>query len=119
MREQAHAFAQEEATRAAQEKAAADKAAAAAAAAAAASSEAQLVAKAEDEAAADFFKDGVIDAAATPQAPQETLQVPQEEEVLCSRALLPTLRCWSTWQHALLPDSAPPSRTKLDALVLN
>ena len=109
MREQAHAFAQEEATRAAQEKAAADKAAAAAAAAAAASSEAQLVAKAEDEAAADFFKDGVIDAAATPQAPQETLQVPQEEEVLCSRALLPTLRCWSTWQHALLPDSAPPS----------
>ena len=109
MREQAHAFAQEEATRAAQEKAAADKAAAAAAAAAAASSEAQLVAKAEDEAAADFFKDGVIDAAATPQAPQETLQVPQEEEVLCSRALLPTLRCWSTWQHALLPDSAPSS----------
>lgn len=109
MREQAHAFAQEEATRAAQEKAAADKAAAAAAAAAAASSEAELVAKAEDEAAADFFKDGVIDAAATPQAPQETLQVPQEEEVLCSRALLPTLRCWSTWQHALLPDSAPPS----------
>ena len=109
MREQAHAFAQEEATRAAQEKAAADKAAAAATAAAAASSEAQLVAKAEDEAAADFFKDGVIDAAATPQAPQETLQVPQEEEVLCSRALLPTLRCWSTWQHALLPDSAPPS----------
>ena len=90
MREQAHAFAQEEATRAAQEKAAADKAAAAAAAAAAASSEAQLVAKAEDEAAADFFKDGVIDAAATPQAPQETLQVPQEEEVLCSPALLPT-----------------------------
>ena len=109
MREQAHAFAQEEATRAAQEKAAGDKAAAAAAAAAAASSEAQLVAKAEDEAAADFFKDGVIDAAATPQAPQETLQVPQEEEVLCSRALLPTLRCWSTCQHALLPDSAPPS----------
>lgn len=109
MREQAHAFAQEEATRAAQEKAAADKAAAAAAAAAAASSEAELVAKAEDEAAADFFKDGVIDAAATPQAPQETLQVPQEEEVLCSRALLPTLRCWSTWQHALLPDSAPSS----------
>ena len=109
MREQAHAFAQEEATRAAQEKAAADKAAAAAVAAAAASSEAELVAKAEDEAAADFFKDGVIDAAATPQAPQETLQVPQEEEVLCSRALLPTLRCWSTWQHALLPDSAPPS----------
>ena len=109
MREQAHAFAQEEATRAAQEKAAADKAAAAAPAAAAASSEAELVAKAEDEAAADFFKDGVIDAAATPQAPQETLQVPQEEEVLCSRALLPTLRCWSTWQHALLPDSAPPS----------
>ena len=100
MREQAHAFAQEEATRAAHEKAAADKAAAAAAAAAAASSEAELVAKAEDEAAADFFKDGVIDAAATPQAPQETLQVPQEEEVLCSRALLPTLRCWSTWQHA-------------------
>lgn len=109
MREQAHAFAQEEATRAAQEKAAADKAAAAAVAAAAASSEAELVAKAEDEAAADFFKDGVIDAAATPQAPQETLQVPQEEEVLCSRALLPTLRCWSTWQHALLPDSAPSS----------
>jgi hypothetical protein len=109
VREQAHAFAQEEATRAAQEKAAADKAAAAAAAAAAASSEAELVAKAEDEAAADFFKDGVIDAAATPQAPQETLQVPQEEEVLCSRALLPTLRCWSTWQHALLPDSAPSS----------
>ena len=84
MREQAHAFAQEEATRAAQEKAAADKAAAAAAAAAAASSEAQLVAKAEDEAAADFFKDGVIDAAATPQAPQETLQVLQGEEV-CAR----------------------------------